>query len=887
MGRNLGPLNIKDSYEGLVQISGSDQLTDGSGSLISSLDILASTATSASHAVIADSALTATSASHAVNSDTAISSSYALTASFAENVSTPTLQQVTTEGATTDQAIEIDGSATSQLTILKNGQNNVRFITSDSLNALVFNASGSQEARIDFSSIPGEIETTGDLTLDTQGGKVIATDISASGYISASEFIGDGSKLTGISTDPFPYTGSADISGSIDLVGGPLIASSTGGTSLNTDTSGIEGNILIGGFQNTISNGNALGLGHGIYNSYDSTISNTGWNGVIIGSNTCTISGNGQQNAILAGSSITISSNSSMNAVVASNGGSITGTATRSGIFGGQNNSLSANYAAVVAGESNQVSGGQRGAVVGGYNNNQSGNNGVILGGANNTNSSDQYTAIVGGSSNSITGGAVGGNSVLVGGSSNSVGHNNSVVLGGSSLTTTKDNEVVVPNLRASGSVEISGSTDILGVLSIPGFPDVSASLAEGGAAFPYTGSAEITGSLGLTGSLSQGDTNSNLGTNTAILSSGHSLISASVVDSSIISSTGSFISQASNYNNVILASELSSNVSTGAVYNSAIIASENTSFSGTGTYWNVANIATKNSFNNNSRFSAIIGGETNKLQGYYSNVIAGGSNNEMKQATNSTIGGGTANRIGTNLQTDRGFIGGGSGHLINGGDDGAILGGINADITSGHDRVVILGGSGLQSSKSDEVVVPSLSVYGDTFISSSVLGTGSLIDNLGQQAIVTGSQVQHIVNLSQAEYDALTPDANTLYVIDGAETLGDTVFSGSVVGEVNTLTITSNTASLDCSLGNMYTLTINQQTDVHLSASNIQAGQTINLNVQHDAINSGSLSFGTEFKFPGGTAPTITAAANSEDVLTFISFRDTTLLGTSLLNFS
>ena len=62
MGRNLGPLNIKDSYEGLVQISGSDQLTDGSGSLISSLDIAASTATSASHAVIADSATTASNA---------------------------------------------------------------------------------------------------------------------------------------------------------------------------------------------------------------------------------------------------------------------------------------------------------------------------------------------------------------------------------------------------------------------------------------------------------------------------------------------------------------------------------------------------------------------------------------------------------------------------------------------------------------------------------------------------------------------------------------------------------------------------------------------------------------------------------------------------------
>jgi hypothetical protein len=178
-----------------------------------------------------------------------------------------------------------------------------------------------------------------------------------------------------------------------------------------------------------------------------------------------------------------------------------------------------------------------------------------------------------------------------------------------------------------------------------------------------------------------------------------------------------------------------------------------------------------------------------------------------------------------------------------------------------------------------------SASADGYTITSGSL--SGSLIDNLGQQAIVTGSAVKHIVNLSQTEYDALTPDANTLYVIDGAETLGDTVVSGSLIGEVTALSITSNTASLDCSLGNMYTLVIDQQTDVHLSSSNIQAGQVINLEVTHDATNSGSLSFGTEFKFPGGTAPTITATTSSIDVLSFTAFRDTTLLGTSLLNFS
>jgi hypothetical protein len=73
MGRNLTNLNINATYEGLVQISGS-QLTDGTGSLIPSLEITASDATSA------------VSSSYAVSasqSDSAISSSYAVSASHA------------------------------------------------------------------------------------------------------------------------------------------------------------------------------------------------------------------------------------------------------------------------------------------------------------------------------------------------------------------------------------------------------------------------------------------------------------------------------------------------------------------------------------------------------------------------------------------------------------------------------------------------------------------------------------------------------------------------------------------------------------------------------------------------------------------------------------
>jgi len=39
------------------------------------------------------------------------------------------------------------------------------------------------------------------------------------GQVSASSYIGDGSGLTGIETDPFPYTGSVDISGSLSVKG--------------------------------------------------------------------------------------------------------------------------------------------------------------------------------------------------------------------------------------------------------------------------------------------------------------------------------------------------------------------------------------------------------------------------------------------------------------------------------------------------------------------------------------------------------------------------------------------------------------------------------------------------------------------------------------------
>ena len=108
------------------------------------------------------------------------------------------------------------------------------------------------------------------------------------------------------------------------------------------------------------------------------------------------------------------------------------------------------------------------------------------------------------------------------------------------------------------------------------------------------------------------------------------------------------------------------------------------------------------------------------------------------------------------------------------------------------------------------------------------------------------------------------------------------TVLSGSIRGEVNVLSISSNTASLDCSLDNFYTLQLVQATNTFINPSNIRPGQTINLRV--NTTGSATVSFPTTVKQVSGSAyvPTTTTGV---DVVTFISFDSSSLLLSNVKN--
>ena len=111
----------------------------------------------------------------------------------------------------------------------------------------------------------------------------------------------------------------------------------------------------------------------------------------------------------------------------------------------------------------------------------------------------------------------------------------------------------------------------------------------------------------------------------------------------------------------------------------------------------------------------------------------------------------------------------------------------------------------------------------------------------------------------------------------------GSTVLTGSMRGQVINITAAANTASINASAGNFFTLSLINATNYHISASNIQPGQTINLRVSQSALGTGTVTFHSAIKQPSGSAYIATTTASAVDIISFVSFDSTALYSTSI----
>jgi len=235
---------------------------------------------------------------------------------------------------------------------------------------------------------------------------------------------------------------------------------------------------------------------------------------------------------------------------------------------------------------------------------------------------------------------------------------------------------------------------------------------------------------------------------------------------------------------------------------------------------------------------------------------------------------------IGYDANTD-GNYGVAIGWLTKAGEFSTSIGTLAGGNSSGATYNVFIGDSAGRFNNGDRnVIIGKNAGYGSNNASDSIF--------IGYQAGYneTGSNKLYIENsdstspLIYGEFD------NNLVRINGRlETSGSTTISGSLRGSVIDITPTNQTASLNCSLSNFFTLTLSSSANTFLTASNIQPGQTINLRITQPA-TSGSLSYGSEFKFPNGLPYSVSATGSVVDILSFIAFDSNTLYGSSLKNF-
>jgi hypothetical protein len=118
-----------------------------------------------------------------------------------------------------------------------------------------------------------------------------------------------------------------------------------------------------------------------------------------------------------------------------------------------------------------------------------------------------------------------------------------------------------------------------------------------------------------------------------------------------------------------------------------------------------------------------------------------------------------------------------------------------------------------------------------------------------------------------------------------GLDITGSTTITGSVYGNIVSMSIASQTASMDLRVGNFFTLTLVSGSTTHLTATNIRPGQTVNLLINQPSVGTGSVSYNTTFDFPAGANYIATPVTSSKDILSLITFDSSILYATSINN--
>lgn len=151
---------------------------------------------------------------------------------------------------------------------------------------------------------------------------------------------------------------------------------------------------------------------------------------------------------------------------------------------------------------------------------------------------------------------------------------------------------------------------------------------------------------------------------------------------------------------------------------------------------------------------------------------------------------------------------------------------------------------------------------------------SGTLV--IGQSLVWDGTQ-----------FKPTTPSGGVSSVSNADGTLTVSPTTGAIVASLNlahanTWTGSQNVAAValtdassiatDASLGNVFTVTLGGNRTL-ANPTNLVAGGTYTWIVTQDATGSRTLAYGSLFKWPGGSTPVLTTAANAVDMISGVYF--------------
>ena len=438
------------------------------------------------------------------------------------------------------------------------------------------------------------------------------------------------------------------------------------------------------------------------------------------------------------------------------------------------------------------------------------------------------------------------------------------------------------------------------------------------------TGSLSVTGSLNVNGNIITGDpNNTSTGHRSAIIGGGAAaanIIYANGTDSVIAGGSLNKISASNSFIGGGRDNRVEDGEESGIIGGFQNLVSEGDSnFIGGGDNNTVSGsfssiLAGASNSTSASLYSAIVGGNNNSIAAFTNTVIIGGNNitaaaNNTVYVPNLVVTGSFTGTVATasfatsaSFAATSSFFGGivtSASYAVTG---GGLISGTGAGATTAMRSAPYLTTTPATASGANSIALGSGATtnlgnggiaIGTTTQAAALravaIGNTSLANGANAVAIgynVTASGTNGVNINGIFNFDGTTIRLSNSTVITGSLTVsGSQIITGSLRGEVAALTISSNTASLNCATNNFFTLTLVSGSNTFINPSNIAAGQTINLRITQANPGNGTVSFPTSVKQVSGSSYVPSTGTGPQDIVTFISFDTSSLYLSNVKN--